>query len=151
VARYGAGITKAGVNTAATTLAVLWSPTNEINVRRVSITISVVPTTAPDLYLVLATARGTQTTTQAGALKAPKPGPAAVATVDSVWSVAPTVGAATTAWERIALPLTAGAGVIFTYEPNECELINGTGLAIVNAAASGATLGSFSFGFAWEE
>lgn len=151
MARYGLSVSKAGVNTAATTYVNLWSPTNEIYIREISLSVSSAPTTAPDFYLVRSTVRGTQSTSANGTIMSPTPGPASVAVVDSAWSVNPTVAAATTALRRLGLAVTAGGGVIYSFARGDFEIGAGAGLAIVNANASGATLGAFTFSFDWEE
>lgn len=148
--RYSVSVSKAGVNTAATTMVVLWNPTNVITVNEIGISIAVAPTTAPDWYIVRATARGTQTTTAAGSAYN-SPAATSTGTVDSAWSGNPTVNAATTALRRLAMPVTAGGGVIYTFIPEAMHLPNGTGLAIVNANVSGATTGTMGFYFDWTE
>jgi len=151
MSRYALAVSKAGVNTATTHYVSLWTPTNTVFVLEIGISVTTAPTTAPDFYIVRSTARGTQSTTANGSAISPQPAPASVGVVDSAWSVAATNNAATTAIRRIGLPVTAGSGVIWSFERGELVLGNGTGLAIINANASGATLGAFSFYFDWVE
>lgn len=151
MARYSLAVSKAGVNAATTHHANLWSPTNDVYVMEIGISVTTAPTTAPDFYIVRSTARGTQSTTANGSAISPQPAPASVAVVDSAWSAGATINAATTAIRRIGLPVTAGSGVIWSFERGELVIGNGSGLMVVNANASGATLGALAIYFDWVE
>ena len=150
MARYSSSINKAGVNSATTTYVNLWLPTNRGFIREIGISVTTAPSNAQDWYLVRATARGTQTATQAGTALTPDAA-SSTGTVDNTWSGNPTVGAATAALRRFGLPVTAGSGIIWTFAKGDLEVSNSNGLAIVNANASGGTLGAFTFYFDWEE
>lgn len=148
---YGATNSKAGVNTAATTMWNLWSTGGSLYLQTLIVTMTVAPTTAPDLYVVRASGRGTQTATGGGQPFDPNDN-AATGTLDNTWSAAPTVGAATAALLRLPLPLSAGASFYFTADTlNALWCRSGAGLAIVNGAAAGATLGNFVITAIWRE
>lgn len=151
MAIYGATSSKVGVNTAATTMWNLWSTGGSLYVQTIIISTPVAPTTIPDLYVVRATGRGTQSTTQAGNMYDPNDN-AATGTLDLTWSVNPTVNAAGTALLRLPLALSAGATFYWTADTlNAMWVRNGAGLAIVNANASGATTGTFVLSMNWRE
>lgn len=148
---YGANSSKAGVNTAATTMWNLWSTGGSCYLQTLILTMTVAPTTLPDFYVVRSTARGTQTTTTAGNPFDPNDN-AATCTLDSAWSANPTVNAVGTALLRLPLPLSAGASFYFAADTlNALWCRNGAGLAIVNANASGATTGTFALNAIWRE
>jgi hypothetical protein len=73
--------------------------------------------------------------------------PATNLVVDSAWSVAPTIAGTPIPWRRQASPNAIGGGASWTWysEPLEIEPAATGGVAVVNANATGATLGSFSF------
>lgn len=147
--RYTSAINKAGVNTSNTTYVNLWAPGSRIFIREIGISVATAPSNAQDWEVVRATARGTQTATQAG--NDMYASESSNATLDNTWSVNPTVGAASTALRRLSLPVTAGGGLIWAFARGDLHVASGAGLAIVNANASGATLGAFVFYFDWEE
>lgn len=148
---YGATSSKAGVNTAATTMWNLWSTGGSLYLQTLIVTIPVAPTTIPDLYVVRASARGTQTATGAGNPFDPNDN-TATGTLDNTWSANPTVGAVGTALARLPLPLAAGASFYWTADTlNSMWCRNGAGLAIVNGNASGATTGTFVVTAIWRE
>lgn len=148
--RYSSSINKAGVNTASTIYVNLWAPANRIFIREVGISVTTAPSNAQDWYLVRATARGTQTATQAGNPLV-TPTNSSNGTLDNTWSVNPTVNAVATSLRRLGLPVTAGGGLIWSFAKGDFAVADATGLAIVNANASGATLGAFTFYLDWEE
>lgn len=148
---YGATSSKAGVNTAGTTMWNLWSGGATLYLQTLIVSIPVAPTTLPDLYVVRSSARGTQTTTQLGNMLDPNDN-AATGTLDSAWSGNPTVGAIGTSMVRMPLALAAGASFYWTSDQlNALWCRSGSGLAIVNGAASGATLGTFVLTAIWRE
>lgn len=155
MAKYGAGWSHAGVNTADKPMANLLGGTGaRLKVREVKVGISVAPTTAPLFYLVRTSARGTQTTTLAGVALEPVE-VASVGTVDSVWSADPTK-AGTLAAASIdvgGLAVTAGGMIVWTFydDPLVIDDASGAGLAVYNSAASGATTGTLFGSFIWEE
>jgi hypothetical protein len=151
VGAYGATSSKAGVNTAATTMWTLWSGGATLYLQTLIVTIPVAPTTLPDLYVVRASARGTQTATVAGNPFDPNDN-TATGTLDTTWSSNPTVGAVGTALARLPLALSAGASFYWTSDQlNAFWARNGAGLAVVNGNASGATLGTFVLTAIWRE
>lgn len=147
MSRYGAGVTnKAGVNTADTVYFQVRPTTTGQRVKILQIVFAVLtaPTTAPQPYLTRSTAIGTVTTTIAGQSYDPADA-ASITTLDSAFSVAPTI---TTA-NKIAvgaMAVTAGGGWIWDFRDMPLIMAASTtaGLCIVNAAASGATVGAFS-------
>lgn len=151
---YGAGASKAGVNTANTAYFQLRPTAATVRARIFSIIVNIAsaPTTAPSFYLARSTAIGTATTTLAGQPLDPAD-PASLSTFDSVLSVAPTFS--TTAWLASGgLATTAGGAFIWAF-PADGPLIlpasTSAGLCIVNANASGATTGTFTASMLWAE
>jgi hypothetical protein len=150
--RYEIGAAKAGVNTANTVMWALRAPTRRSWLHEIGIFVDVSPTTAPQIVLARNTA-GTVTasTTTAGLAVVPEVGTGST-TLDSAWTSAPTFNTAGPFLRRLTLPVTAGAGIIWTWP--EGLVINSTAtttLVIANAAASGATLGQLSMYASWEE
>jgi hypothetical protein len=155
MARYSAGVVnKAGVNTADTIMFGL-RPTStvlRIKVQRVGFYIQVAPTAAPIPYLCRALTNGTSSTTIAGLPRDPAE-PGGTGTVDSAWSVAPTVTAANKI-DVGALTVTAGGGWVWDFRDSPLILPAATtvsSLFIVNNAATGVTLGNFTCQFEWDE
>jgi hypothetical protein len=146
---YQVGFTaKAGTNTANKIIANLWTATRRIRVKEVGIWLQTVTTNAPLFALQRSTARGTQTATLAPILQDPSD-IAATATCDITWSADPTF---TTTDPRIrvgAVALAAGNGVIWSLY--DMEVAIGSGLAIINVNATGATLGSYAGYFLYDE
>lgn len=66
--------------------------------------------------------------------------PAGTMNVDTAWSVAPTISVAPLYLRKIVLPATIGAGVIWTFGPNELWTKNGatTDLALWNFGGGAA-------------
>lgn len=151
---YGAGATMAGINTANSLVADLHptGTTTRLKIFQIICGIAVAPTNAPLFYLVRTTAAGTVTTTIAGQPLDPAD-PASVATLNTVNSVAPTFTAA----NKIAvgaLAVTAGGAWVWTF-PDDAPLTiaatTATGVAVINANAAGATLGTFAASMLWRE
>lgn len=148
---YSATQSKAGVNTAATTMFNLWSTAGTGYVQTIIISTPVAPSTIPDLYVVRSTGRGTPTTTVNG-VQFDTGDTAGSLVLDTAWSAAPTVGAVGTALMRLPLALANGASFYFTADTLNSPWIRSTnGLAIVNANATGATLGTFVVTMIWRE
>lgn len=150
---YAAAFSRAGINTADSIYANLWNTgTPRMKVLEVAVGIAVAPTTAPILYLVRTTARGTQTATLAGLPLDPADA-AAAGTVDSTWSVNPTKAGAITASGIVAggLAVTAGGYLVWQFYDEPLVLASGAGLCIANVNASGATTGTFTGHFKWRE
>lgn len=148
---YSATASKSGVNTASTVMFNIWSTAGTGYVTTIIVSTPVTPTTIPDLYLVRSTARGTTTTSMTGNAFDPND-PTAAIVLDSAWSVAPTVGAATAALLRLPLAAANGSTFYFTADVLNSPWIRTTGgLAIVNGNASGATTGTFVCNAIWRE
>jgi hypothetical protein len=146
---YHAAFTgKAGTNTANTPLANLASLSRKLRVREVGIFIQVAPTTAPILCLQRATTRGTQTTALAPLVK-DSTDSAATASLDVAWSSNPAFTNTNPFLRAIALPVTAGNGMVWDLE--ELEIVTPGGLILFNNVASGATVGSYCGYFEYEE
>src|SRR5262245_49183233 len=142
--RYEVGSSKAGVNTANTVMWQLRAPTRRTRLYELGIFCETAPTTAPQFVLARATAGGTSTTSTLGQALDPNDA-AGTSTLDSAWSSAPTFTTSGPFLRRMALPVTAGSGIIWTW-PDQPLVITTTAttfLVIANAAASGATLGQF--------
>jgi hypothetical protein len=153
MARYGAAFSVSGTNTANTFVVNLTNTgtSERMKVMQIAIGVAVAPTTAPSFYLSRATARGTNTTTLAGQAFEPAD-PASVGTLDLTNSVAPTFSTSL----KIAgggLAVTAGGWWIWDFRDFPIGITNtaASGLCIVNANASGATLGTFAGYFVWDE
>jgi hypothetical protein len=149
---YQASLSKAGINTAGPQL--YWQlrtgASNRARIFEVGISIGSAPTTAPVFQLSRATASlGTASTSQVG-LPLDGADASGVSTLESAWSVAPTIN---TSYHRsLGLPVTAGGGFIWTW-PESSPLVLGVSnaLQITNANASGATTGTFYAYVVWEE
>lgn len=153
MARYSAAGSRAGINTANSAYFQLRPTTTaeRLYIVEIGINIAVAPTTAPALYLARSTAVGTNTATAAGLPH--EPGDvAAVGTLDSTWSAAPTFSTSD-ALRRGGLAVTAGGMLIWTFYDAPIVLAADTakGLVIANANASGATTGTFTAYMSWDE
>jgi len=155
MARYGAGVTRAGVNTANTAYFNLdnTTTTDRILVRQIIVSISVAPTTAPAFYLVRTTARGTQASTLAGLPLDPAE-VAATGTLDVCGTGASQPTFTNTNWIATgALAVTAGGAFVWSFwdVPLIIPATSANGLAVANANASGATTGTFNCSYIWDE
>jgi hypothetical protein len=153
MARYSAGFSVSGINSANGMVATLMntSTTLRLEVEMIAVGVAVAPTTAPSFYLSRATARGTNTTTLAGQPFDPGD-PASLATLDSVNSVAPTFSTSAL-MARGGLATTAGGWWIWDFrdKPIIIPATTASGLTLANANASGSTTGTFAGYFAWDE
>ena len=153
MARYSAGASRAGINTAGSAYFQLrpTSTASRLYVVEVGVNIAVASTTAPALYLSRSTAVGTSTASLAG--QPHEPGDvAANGTLDSTWSSAPTWS--TTNFLRYGgLAVTAGGMLIWTFydAPIVLSASTSAGLVIANANASGSTTGTYTAYMSWEE
>lgn len=154
MARYGAGVTRAGVNTANTAYFNLMGGTGaRLVIRQVIISVAVAPTTAPQFYLVRTTARGTQASTLAG-LPFDTADVAAFATLDVCGTGGSQPTFTNTAWLQTgALAVTAGGAFVWSFYDTGLIVpaTTANGIAIANANASGATTGNFNCSFLWDE
>lgn len=151
-ATYSVALNRAGVNTANTVLAELRaSASARAILRQVKLTAAVLSTTAPRFVLARPSnspAGGTNNT--------PLPMDAADAAALSSffttgWTTTPTF-ATGGPWNEVGgIPLTLGAGLIWTFPGQGLVIpINGS-ILLANLNASGATLGSTDVSFIWEE
>lgn len=151
--RYSVGFSVAGVNTANTQVANLnnTGTAARLYIREIAVGVAVAPTTAPSFYLSRATARGTQSTTLAGQPHDPSE-TSATGTLDTAWSVAPTFSTSTPI-RRGGLAVTAGGWWVWQFydAPLIVNATSGLGLVLANANASGATTGTFTGHFSWDE
>lgn len=153
MSRYGAGASRVGINVADSVYFQLRPTTTaqRIKVLEVVVGIAVAPTTAPSLYLTRSTAAGTSTATLAGQPFDPADA-AAMGTLDSTWSAAPTIVAANKI-QTGSLAVTAGGAWVWSFRdsPLVLDKITTAGLCVVNANASGATTGTFTCSMLWQE
>jgi hypothetical protein len=149
---YGVSVNRAGVNTANTVLSELrTASTSRATLRQVKISMAVLPTTAPRFALARVTntpVAGTAVTPIAMDLA----DPAALSSYfNTGQSTAPTFATAGPWIDVGGLPLTLGAGLIWTYPGQGLIVPASASLVLANLNASGATLGSFDISFLWEE
>jgi hypothetical protein len=152
MALYTAAVNRAGVNAVNTVLAELRaSASARCTVREVGISMAVLPTAAPRFVL----ARPTNTPA-GGTNNVPVPHDAADgASLSSFFltgqTTVPTFATAGP-WPKVAgLPLTLGAGLIWTFGGAGLLVPLSGSLLIANLNASGTTLGSFDMYMTWEE
>ena len=134
---------RAGINTANSPVASLWTATRKVRILEVGIFIQAVPTTAPLFALQRATARGTATTTLTPIARDPADA-AATAVLDTVWSANPTFSTANPQMRVGGVPNAIGNGIVWAFGPDAIEIAVGAGFTLFNINASGATLGSFA-------
>ena len=154
MSRFGAGVSgKAGVNTANTAYFQLRQTATgqRLKILQIVVSVETAPTTAPSFYLSRSTANGTVTTTLAGQPFDPADS-AAKGTLDSAFSVAPTFNT-TNKMAVGPMAVTAGGGWIWDFRDMPLIVADAvaSGLVIVNANASGATLGAFACSAMWQE
>jgi hypothetical protein len=150
--RFGAGVSRGGVNTADSAYFLLLGGTgHRLEIVEIKVSISVAPTTAPLFYLARTTARGTQTSTLAGQPLDPADTQTPIGTLDVV-GTAPTFTAANKI-DIGGLAVTAGGIWVWTFydRPLLVPATANAGLAVVNANASGATTGTFASSYRWDE
>lgn len=155
MARYGAGVSRAGINTANAAYFNLdnTGTSQRLRIVQIIVGVAVTPTNAPAFYLSRATVRGTQSSTLAG--QALDPGdPASIGTMDVCGTGAsqPTFST-TNLLQTGGLAVTAGGVFIWTFydAPLVVPATAGNGLVIANVNASGATTGTFTASVLWEE
>lgn len=152
MARYSAGISVSGINTANSAYIGCrpTATTDRLFIVKISIGIAVAPTTAPSFYLSRSTANGTES----GALAGQAFDPANPAPVGQIagYSVQPTFST-TNKIDVGGMAVTAGGQWIWTFFDQPLIVTNSTtaGIVIVNANASGATTGTFLGAFVWDE
>jgi hypothetical protein len=142
MARYSATHVKVGVNTANT---IMWqmraASTQRLWVLEIALAVVAAPTTGPSWRLNRPTAVGTSTATVT-----PQPeDPDVVAStglLDTTWSANPTLGG--TDLRTYATPNSIGSGIVWTWSDQPLVIPKSGGIALVNANATGGTVGSFS-------
>lgn len=150
----GAGVSRAGINTADTAYFNLLGGTgNRLEIEEIVINIAVAPTTAPAFYLTRTTARGTQASTLAGQPHDPADA-GGIGTLDVCGTGASQPSF--TAANKLAvggLAVTAGGAFIWSLAGSGIYIpaTSGAGLAVCNANASGATTGTFLCSYRWRE
>jgi len=151
MARYARSNSKAGVNAANTIMWQLRGGTSQrLKVLEIGLGVKGAPTTAPGFQLVRTTAIGTSSTTALGDAYDPADA-AAIGTLDSAWSVVPTL--ATPTLRETVMAVTAGGQTFWSFydEPLVVPASATVGLAIVNTVATGTTLGTFVTHVVWDE
>jgi len=152
MATYQVALNRAGVNAANAVLAELRAAGSDRAVlREVGISMAVLPTTAPRFVLARP-----NNVSAGGANNVPLPsdpadGAAASSFILTGQTTVPTFAIAGPFLKVAGLPLTLGAGLIWTF-PGEGLVVPLSGsLLLANLNASGATLGSFDIYAIWEE
>lgn len=154
MAFYSVAVSRAGVNTANTVLVELrTAATARAAIREVQIWMATLPTTAPRFVL----ARTTNTPAAGTAVTPighdPADGAALTAYYNTGQTTVPTFATAGP-WPKVGgLPLTLGAGLVWSWPwPTGGFVIPTSGsVVIANLNASGATLGAFDMHVTWEE
>lgn len=138
----------------ATAYVVFWNPTRPAVIREIEVFNSSASTTLPQLQIIRATARGTQSTTvtPTAAANAQDTGPtlaaAPTAVLDTAWSVQPTLAAIP--MRMLDIAGTVGSSVIWTWsQDGEIYVPSGTGIVLQNA--SGGTTAIIRATFVWGE
>jgi hypothetical protein len=135
-------------NTAAA--AIMWqlrAPTNRLWVYEIGISTSTAPTTGPSWQLIRPSATGTNSATTAAEKEDPG-GATLTGTLDTTWSVAPTIG--TNFMRRYATSNGIGAGIVWTWT-TPLAIPAAGGLVIYNGTANGTTAGFFNIYVVWSE
>jgi hypothetical protein len=152
MAGYRVAVNRAGVNTANTVLAELRAAAGDrLTLREVGISMAVLPTTAPRFVLARPNntpAGGTNTVPEKSD---PADGAATASFFTTGWTTTPTFATGGPWLEVAGLPLTLGAGFIWTFPGDGIKAALSGSLLLADLNASGATLGSFDIYFAWEE
>lgn len=152
MALYSAGVSMSGINTAAKCYQTLMAgASRRLRVSRVAIAMPVAPTTAPAFQLRRVTAAGVTP----GATLTPialdgNDAASAAALQSGGFGTDPTTNS--TPLDIASLPLTAGAAWVWNFAtPIIIPAGVANGLAIYNANASGATVGTFLASFLYDE
>jgi hypothetical protein len=150
--RYEAGVSKAGVNAANTVMWALRAPSRRSWLHEVGVFVDSAPTTPPQFVLARNTAGTITASTSTTGIPCVPEASTGTTLLDSAWSSAPTFSTTGPFMRRITLPVTAGAGVIWTWPDG--LIVNttlSTTLVIANLVAAGATLGQFTMYASWQE
>jgi hypothetical protein len=119
--------------------------TDRLNIREIGVSLNAA--TASTLALFRSTAIGTRTTPTTGLAEDPAD-PAGTGTIATAWSVNPTMAAA--ALRRLALPATAGAGIVWTW-PYGKGLVVPVSASIVLQNVGAAAASALSVYVTWDE
>ena len=147
--RFDVTHTKAGVNTANTTMWTLRTPsTTRLLLLELALTVATAPTTGPTFRLGRTTAVGTSSATVTpqtqGSVTA-----AAGTLLDTAWSANPTLAA--TDMRNYAVANSIGSGVVWTWYDRPMEIAPSASIHVTNAAATGTTLGSLTIYAVFDE
>jgi hypothetical protein len=152
MATYSVAVNRAGVNTANTVLSELrTAATTRAILRQVKISMAVLPTTAPRFALARATNTPAGGTAVAGQPFDPADAAALTSHFNTGQSTVPTFTTGGPFLVAGGLPLTLGAGLIWTFPGQGLVIPVSSSLLLANLNASGATLGSFDIDLMWEE
>jgi hypothetical protein len=137
----------------ATAYVAFWSATRPCSIREIEVFNSSAAVTLPQLQIIRATARGTQSTTVTPTTVNSQDVPPTVAiaptaVVDTAWSVQPTLSAIP--MRMLDIAGTVGSSVIWTWS-QDGELIVPIGTGIVIQNASGGTTAVVRVTFVWGE
>lgn len=144
---------KAGVNTANTVMWQLKAPSSlRLRIKEIIWTVSTAPTTAPQIVVSRHLTLGTSSTSTLGQAVDPAE-PAALGTMDSAWSAAPTFTTTGPFLFAVTVPVTAGAVFYWVSPGPDSDIIVpvSSGIQFIQANASGATVGAHSLEVAWQE
>lgn len=152
MATYSVAIARAGVNTANTVLAELrCAATARAVIRKVSVSYGTLSSTAPRLVLARPTNTPAGGTNNVPVAYDAADGASLTSFFLTGQSTVPTFATAGPWIEVAGLPLTLGAGFIWTFPgPGLMVPLSGS-MLLANLNASGATLGSFDISFVWDE
>ena len=154
MARYGAGVSNSGVNTANTAYFDLdnTGTTQRLLIRQIVVNIAVAPTTAPAFYLSRMTARGTPSGSLAGQ-PFDENDTSALGAADYCASGAQPTFSTSNIIETGGLAVTAGGTFVWSFwdVPLIVRATAGYGIVVANANASGSTTGTFKCSFVWDE
>lgn len=148
---YSASAQKAGVNAANTVMWALRTPASgrRATLRQLAIWCLTAPTAAPVFGISRASTPQTGSTAAAGLPHDPADAVTSSAALDSAWATPPTVTASY--FDQIPLPLTVGAGVIWTPPAPIIVPVGLANLLVTNLIAAGTTLGNFACRATWDE
>ncbi len=140
MSRYSIGVNKAGVNTANTIMwAIRAGASQRVHLLELAVFVEIAPTTGPAWRLNRPTAVGATPTT--ATFQPEDPDVVAAATVlDTAWGTPPTL--AGTDGRRYPNANSIGSGMVWTWYDFPFTIPKGTSLAIVNANATGTTVGT---------
>lgn len=151
-ARYELGLNRAGVNTANTVLAELRASSSaRIFLEEVGISMAVLPSTAPRFVLTRPNNSPAGGTNNVPNAMDPADGAALSSFFLTGQSTVPTFATSGPFLQAGGLPLTLGAGLLWTFPGQGLVIPLSGSLLLANLNASGATLGSFDFYFKWRE